>query len=115
MKDGVPRIDPDAKGREWWFLGDRRIANPGLTATAGVGDMTKWPTSYDAMSPGAFDAKERLAYMDAMGIRTMVMSPNEWRGRSAGRYGAISEGRPDLGAAAASAGDESQCGRVRQA
>ena len=76
MKDRVPRIDRDAKGRQWWFLGDRRIANPGLTATAGVGDMTKWPTSYDEMHPGAFDAKERLAYMDAMGIWAMVMYPN---------------------------------------
>ena len=37
MKDAVPRVDFDAKGRQWWFLGDRRIANPGLTATAGVG------------------------------------------------------------------------------
>lgn len=76
MKDRVPRIDRDAKGRQWWFLGDRRIAHPGLTATAGVGDMTKWPTSYDEMHPGAFDAKERLAYMDAMGIWAMVMYPN---------------------------------------
>ena len=115
MKDRVPRIDLDAKGRQWWFLGDRRIANPGLTATAGVGDMTKWPTSYDEMHPGAFDATERLAYMDAMRIRAMAMFPNEWRGRSAGRCGALSEGRPALGAAAASAGDEPQCGRVRQA
>ena len=92
-----------------------RIANPGLTATAGVGDMTKWPTSYDAMHPGAIDAKERLAYMEAMGIRATVISPNERRGRSADRYGALSEGRRALGAFAASAGDESQCGRVRQA
>ena len=75
MKDGVPRIDLDAKGRQWWFLGDRRIANPGLTATAGVGDMTKWPTSYDAMHPGAIDAKERLAYMDAMGSRRWSRPP----------------------------------------
>ena len=61
------------------------------------------------------DAKERLAYMDTMGIWAMVMSPNEWRGRPAGRCGALSEGRRVLGAAAASAGDEPQCGRVRQA
>ena len=75
MKDRVPRIDLDAKGRQWWFLGDRRIANPGLTATAGVGDMTKWPTSYDEMHPGAFDAKERLAYMNAMGSRRWSRPP----------------------------------------
>ncbi len=76
LKDAVPRLDLDAKGRLWWFLGDRRIANPGLTATAGVGDMTNWPKSYDEMHPGAFDAKERLKYMDEMGIWAMVMYPN---------------------------------------
>ena len=76
MKDAVPRIDTDAKGRLWWFIGDRRVANPGLTATAGVGDMMKWPTSYEEMHPGAHDAKERLKYMDDMGIWAMVMYPN---------------------------------------
>ena len=76
MRDAVPHIDVDAKGRQWWFLGERRIANPGLTATAGVGDMTKWPTSYEQMHPAAYDAKERLKYMDQMGIWAMVMYPN---------------------------------------
>ena len=76
LKDSVPRVDLDAKGRLWWFLGDRRIANPGLTATAGVGDMANWPKSYEEMHPGAFDAKERLKYMDDMGIWAMVMYPN---------------------------------------
>ena len=76
MRDSVPRIDTDAKGRMWWFLGDRRIANPGLTATAGVGDMTNWPKSYEEMHPGAYDAKARLKYMDEMGIWAMVMYPN---------------------------------------
>ncbi len=76
MRDAVPRLDTDAKGRMWWYIGDRRIANPGLTATAGGGDMKSWPTSYDEMHPGAFDAAERLKYMDQMGIWAMVMYPN---------------------------------------
>ena len=76
MRDAVPRLDVDGKGRLWWFLGGKRIANPGLTATAGVGDMTKWPTSYEEMHPGAYDAKERLKYMDQLGIWAMVMYPN---------------------------------------
>ena len=76
MKDAVPRVDTDAKGRLWWFIGDRRVANPGLTATAGVGDMMNWPKSYEEMHPGAYDAKERLKYMDEMGIWAMVMYPN---------------------------------------
>lgn len=76
MRDSVPRIGLDGKGRQWWFLGEKRIANPGLTATAGVGDMTKWPTSYEEMHPAAYNAKERLKYMDQLGIWAMVMYPN---------------------------------------
>ena len=39
--------------------------------------MMNWPTSYEEMHPGAFDAKERLKYMDDMGIWAMVMYPND--------------------------------------
>jgi hypothetical protein len=59
-----------------WYLGDKRIANPGLSATAGVGDLMNWPKTYAEMHPGAYDAKARLKYMDAMGIWAMVMYPN---------------------------------------
>lgn len=76
MRDSVPHLGTDAKGRLWWYLGDHRIANPGLTATAGVGDMMKWPKSYEEMHPGAYDANARLKYMDEMGIWAMVMYPN---------------------------------------
>ena len=67
MRDAVPRLDTDANGQQWWYVGDRRIANPGLTATAGVGDMKQWPASYEEMHPGAYDATERLKYMDDRG------------------------------------------------
>lgn len=76
MKDKVPYVAKDNRGTLWWFLGDEKIASPGLSATAGVGDMTSWPSSYDEMHPGAFDAKARLKYMDEMGIWAMVMYPN---------------------------------------
>jgi predicted TIM-barrel fold metal-dependent hydrolase len=76
MRDAVPRVDTDAQGRLWWYLGDKRIANPGLSATAGVGDMMNWPKTYEEMHPGAYDAKARLKYMDQIGIWAMVMYPN---------------------------------------
>jgi len=38
--------------------------------------MTKWPTRYEEMHPGAYDAKARLKYMDQLGIWAMVMYPN---------------------------------------
>jgi len=76
MRDAVPRVDTDARGRLWWYLGEKRIANPGLTATAGVGDLKNCPKTYEEMHPGAYDAKARLKYMDEMGIWAMVMYPN---------------------------------------
>ena len=76
MREAVPRIDTDAQGRQWWVLGDKRLASPGLSATAGVGDMKHWPQTYAEMHPGAYDAKARLQYMDQLGIWVMVMYPN---------------------------------------
>jgi len=76
MREAVPRIDTDAQGRQWWVLGDKRLASPGLSATAGVGDMKHWPQTYAEMHPGAYDAKARLQYMDQLGIWAMVMYPN---------------------------------------
>ena len=28
MRDSVPRVDTDARGSLWWYLGDKRIAEP---------------------------------------------------------------------------------------
>jgi hypothetical protein len=47
MRDAVPHVDTDAQGRQWWVLGDKRLASPGLSATAGVGAMKHWPKNYD--------------------------------------------------------------------
>ncbi len=76
MRDAVPRVDVDAKGRHLWYLGRDPIARLGLSATAGVGSMRHPPNSYADMHPGAHDAKARLEYMDSMGIWAMVMYPN---------------------------------------
>ena len=58
------------------MLGDKRLASPGLSATAGVGDMKHWPKTYEEMHPGAYNAKARLQYMDQLGIWVMVLYPN---------------------------------------
>ena len=76
MREAVPRVETDAHGRQWWVLGKNRLASPGLSATAGVGDMKNVPKNYDEMHPGAYDPKARLKYMDQMGIWAMVMYPN---------------------------------------
>lgn len=77
MKDKVPRIETDKDGRLSWVVGGTPLlASPGLTATAGVGNFKNPPKNYEEMHPGAYDAKERLKYMDKMGIWAMVMYPN---------------------------------------
>jgi len=75
-KDKVPYVDFDSKGRQNWYLGDKRMGIVGLTATAGRGDMKKYPNTYEDMHPAAYDAKARLEYMDQMGIWAMVLYPN---------------------------------------
>ena len=76
MRDSVPQVRKDRRGRDAWFLGDDLMASVGLTATAGRGDMLQWPATYDDMHPGAHDSAERIKYMDQMGIWSMVMYPN---------------------------------------
>ena len=78
MRDLVPRVHTDADGRQSWVVGEggSLIASPGLTATAGVGNMRNPPKTFEEMHPGAYDAKERLKYMDQQGIWAMVMYPN---------------------------------------
>ena len=76
MRDAVPRVETDARGRDWWWLGRDRMAPIGLTATAGTGDFKQPPRGYADMHAGAFDAQARLKYMDETGIWAMVMYPN---------------------------------------
>jgi predicted TIM-barrel fold metal-dependent hydrolase len=77
MRDLVPRIETASDGRLSWIVGGTpMLASPGLTATAGVGNFKNPPKNYDEMHPAAYDAQERLKYMDKMGIWAMVMYPN---------------------------------------
>ncbi len=76
FRNRVPYVDVDKRGRQCWYLEGTRIAVVGITATAGVGDMMSWPKTYEDMHPGAYDAAERIKYMDQMGIWAMVMYPN---------------------------------------
>ena len=76
MRDRVPRVETDARGRDFWYLGADRVAPVGLTATAGTGDFKEPPKGYADMHPGAFNAQARLEYMDRTGIWAMVLYPN---------------------------------------
>ena len=76
MRDRVPRVEQDAKGRDIWVIDGERVSLAGLLATAGVGDFKDYPSTFGEMHPGAYDADARLRYMDDMGIWAMVMYPN---------------------------------------
>ena len=76
IRDAGPRVETDTRGREWWMIGGKRTVPIGLTATARVGDMKDSSKGYSDVHPGAFDADERLKYMDEMGIWAMVLYPN---------------------------------------
>jgi predicted TIM-barrel fold metal-dependent hydrolase len=76
LRERVPRIETDARGRAVWYLGNEPLAKLGLAATAGVGSMKDPPKGYADLHPGAWDAGARLEYMDSLGIWAMVMYPN---------------------------------------
>jgi len=76
MRDRVPYMDRDARGRDVWIIDGKRTSLVGLTATAGVGDFLNRPATMDDLHPGSYDATERLKYMDEMGIWAMVLYPN---------------------------------------
>ena len=76
MRDAVPHLVQDQRGRHTWYLQGKPVARLGLSATAGVGDMKNPPDHYRDMHAGAYDALARLEYMDKMGIWAMVMYPN---------------------------------------
>ena len=53
MRDRVPRVETTDDGRLSWVVGGggSLIASPGLTATAGVGNMRNPPKTFEEMHP----------------------------------------------------------------
>ena len=60
-----------------WFVGDRKIAAACLSACAGWPEpFPAHPRTFEEALPAAYDASERLRYMDDAGIRAQVIFPN---------------------------------------
>src|SRR5690242_20181263 len=76
MRDRVPQVAKDARGRDIWVIDGHRVSLVGLLATAGRGDFMQYPSTFEDLRPAAYDPKARLQYMDEMGIWAMVMYPN---------------------------------------
>ncbi|MBE1537108.1 amidohydrolase family protein [Actinomadura algeriensis] len=76
--DLVPHVKfHERRQEDYWYIGDRKLYGVGAFAQAG---WPEWPPSHpkrlaDAL-PAAIDPKERLAYMDEVGVYYQVMYPN---------------------------------------
>jgi predicted TIM-barrel fold metal-dependent hydrolase len=69
----VKRVD----GRDFWYIRDQMVGAPGFTAAAGFdGSLPEARLGFDDIPRSAFDAKARLAHLDAEGIYAQVLYPN---------------------------------------
>jgi predicted TIM-barrel fold metal-dependent hydrolase len=75
--DRVPHVVRDEDGRDFWMIGDLQIMATGVAAMAEFdGMLPDHPATLDDAVAGAYDAKARLAHMDAEGIHAQVLYPN---------------------------------------
>src|SRR5262245_28031544 len=74
--DAVPHVRKH-EGRDVWFIRDEPAGAPGFVTMAGFdGSLPDGPRGYDDIPASAYDAKHRLAHMDAEGIYAQVLYPN---------------------------------------
>ena len=75
-RDQVPHVGKE-DGKDVWLLDGVKIATVGTTAPAGWPNFPyDNPATFEDCHPGAYDAKERLRYMDEAGIWAQVLYPN---------------------------------------
>ncbi len=91
--DAIPHVKR-VEGRDIWFIGDAPTGGPGWTTMAGFnGSFPDSPMGYDDIPKSSYDAKERLAHMDAEGIHGQVLDPNVG---GFGSGGFLKLGEPEL-------------------
>ncbi len=72
----VPRVVRQGS-TEMWVLQDKPLTPVGVTAPAGwPGFPPEFPPGFADIHPGAYDAQQRLKYMDEAGIWAQVLYPN---------------------------------------
>jgi predicted TIM-barrel fold metal-dependent hydrolase len=76
-RDEVPHIER-IDGRDTWLAAGNRIGAPGFYSMAGWNGVLpgSTPPTYEDIHPAMYDAKERLAFLDAQGIQSQVLYPN---------------------------------------
>ncbi len=74
--DRVPHIRRQGEF-DLWFIGDQPVGMPGAYSAAGHdGTYPDFRPNYEAIPPAMYDAKERLAFMDAERIAVQLIYPN---------------------------------------
>jgi uncharacterized protein len=76
--DLVPHVKFDERyGEDRWYVGSKKLFGVGAFAQAGWREYPpSHPHSLEEAAPAAIDAKDRLAYMDQMGVYYQLLYPN---------------------------------------
>src|SRR5580658_1251149 len=76
--DLVPHVKFDERwGEDRWYIGSKKLFGVGAFAQAGWREYPpSHPHSLEEAVPAALDAKERLAYMDQVGVYYQLLYPN---------------------------------------
>ncbi len=74
--DLVPHVR-QLDGKDLWFVGDTPVGMPGAYSMAGHdGSPPEFRDGYDDIPASMYDAKARLAFMDAEKIHAQILYPN---------------------------------------
>jgi uncharacterized protein len=76
--DLVPQVRFDERSKEdRWYVGSKKLFGVGAFAQAGWREYPpSHPHSFEEAIPAALDAKERLTYMDQVGVYYQLLYPN---------------------------------------
>lgn len=89
----VPQVKRVGR-KDVWMIEGQTVGFPGIFSMAGFdGSFPQFPDTYADIPPASYDARARLAHMDAEGIHAQVLYPNVG-GFGSGRFLALQE--PDL-------------------
>lgn len=77
LHDKVPHIER-VDGVDQWMVSGERIGAPGYYSMAGHDGVMplSTPRTYDDIDPSMYDAKARLAFLDAEGVDAQILYPN---------------------------------------
>ncbi|MDQ1396844.1 MAG: hypothetical protein QOG64_2103, partial [Acidimicrobiaceae bacterium] len=76
-RDMAPHLVRDPDGRDIWTVSDKRLASPGVFATAGWPEYApSHPKTLAEADPATWNPVDRLVRMDEYGLYAQVLYPN---------------------------------------